>query len=268
MNAPMLAELAELKKGARAAWAAGDYPEIARRQLWEIGPKVVARAGVGREDDVLDVACGTGNCALRAAQAGANVVALDLTPELLDVGRRLATEAGLQVQWVQGDAEDLPFGDESFDVVLSSFGVMFAPRHGVTAGELARVLRPGGRMILTSWTPEGSMGAFFRTVGSYLPPPPPLAQPPGLWGTEDHVAKLFDGTGVELHFDRDQLEPPDLGTTDEAMDYFTGKFGPLIMARQITEAQGRWQELRGELAAFYERGEPAEYLITTGRKKA
>jgi SAM-dependent methyltransferase len=266
MNATELLEIAELKRGARLAWAAGDFPTIAQDQLWPVGARIVDLVDVRPGEDVLDVACGTGNAALRAAQAGGRVVGVDLTPELFDAGRRLAAEAGVQIEWVQGDAEDLPMPDAGFDVVLSTFGCMFAPRHAVTAGELARVLRPGGRMGLCSWTPEGSMGAFFAKIGSYLPPPSPLAEPPVLWGSEPHVEALFEGTGIELTFERDVVQPLRFESTQAALEYTTTKFGPLIMARRIAEASGRWPELRRELEGFHERGEPGEYLIVVGRK--
>ena len=267
MNATELAELARLKQGARAAWAAGDYPAIAKRQLWTVGPRIVQAVGVGPGDDVLDVACGTGNAALRAAERGASVVGVDLTPELLAEGRRLAAEDGLELDWVQGDAEELPFDDESFDVVLSAFGCMFAPRHAVTAGELARVLRPGGRLGITGWTPEGGMGTFFRTVGAYLPPPSPLAEPPTLWGSEPHVAQLFEGSGVELEFRRDVVAFEPFETSEDAVEFITTKFGPMIMARELAETAGRWPALHDELAALYDREEPLEYLVTLGRKE-
>ena len=267
MNTTELAELAKLKQGARATWAAGDFPAIAERQLWEVGPRIVAAVDVRPGEDVLDVACGTGNAALRAAQAGGAVVGLDLTPELFDTGRRLAAELDVVVDWVQGDAEDLPFEDESFDAVVSTFGCMFAPRHEVTAHELARVLRPGGRLGIASWTPDGGMGAFFRTVGPYLPPPSPLAQPPALWGSEDHVRSLFDGAGIELEFDRAVAPSPPFDSTDDAIEFITTKFGPMIMAKQLTETSGRWPELRAGLAELYERDEPMEYLVTVGRKE-
>jgi SAM-dependent methyltransferase len=266
MNATALAELAKLKQGARATWAAGDFPAIAQRQLWEVGPRIVQAVGVSPGDDVLDVACGTGNAAIRAAQAGGSVVGIDLTPELFDAGRRLAADAGVEIDWVHGDAEDLPFEDESFDVVISTFGCMFAPRHEVTAHELARVLRPGGRLGVTSWTPEGGMGAFFRTVGAYLPPPSPLAEPPALWGTEAHVEKLFEGTGIELEFERDVVTPERFESTDAAIEFSATKFGPMMMARELTEASGRWPDLRAEFAALYELDEPLDYLVALGRK--
>ncbi|HVN62383.1 MAG TPA: class I SAM-dependent methyltransferase [Gaiellaceae bacterium] len=267
MNAAALAELAKLKQGARSAWAAGDYPAIAQRQLWPVGSRIVEAAGVGPGEDVLDVACGTGNAALRAAQAGGTVIAVDLTPELFEAGRRLAAEAQVAIDWVQGDAEELPFEDESFDVVLSTFGCMFAPRHAVTAQELARVLRPGGRLGITSWTPEGGTGQLFRAVGKYLPTPSPLAEPPLLWGSEPYVEALFAGTGVELEFERDTVAQAPFDSTDEAIEFMATKFGPMIMARQLAETTGRWHELRSELVELYEREEPLEYLVTLGRKE-
>jgi SAM-dependent methyltransferase len=266
MNATALAELAKLKQGARATWAAGDFPAIAERQLWEVGPRIVQTVGVRPGEDVLDVACGSGNAALRAAQAGGRVVGVDLTPELFDAARRLAADAGVAIEWVQGDAEELPFEDESFDVVLSTFGCMFAPRHSVTAHELARVLRPGGRLGLTTWTPEGAVGTFSATIGPYLPPPSPLAEPPSLWGVETHVEGLFTGTGIKLDFERGVVTPEPFESTNAALEFVATKFGPMIMARQFTEASGRWPELRAELAALYDRDEPMEYLLVLGRK--
>jgi ubiquinone/menaquinone biosynthesis C-methylase UbiE len=265
-NTALLAELAKLKQGARATWAAGDFPAVARRELWDVGPRIVERTGVRPGDRVLDVACGTGNVALRAAQSGAQVVGVDLTPELFEAGRRLAAEYGVAVDWVQGDAEELPAGDATFDVVLSTFGCMFAPRHEVAAAEIARVLAPGGRIGICSWTPEGATGRMFRMLGAYMPPPSPLAQPPVLWGVEDHVRELFAGSGIELGFARETVTRRRFGSTAEAIEWYTTKFGPLVMAREMLEAAGRWEELKAELARFYEQDEPAEYLVVTGRK--
>jgi SAM-dependent methyltransferase len=265
-NAALLAELAQLKRGARATWAAGDFPAVARTQLWDVGERIVERVGPRAGERVLDVACGTGNAALRAAQRGADVVGVDLTPELFDAARDLADEYGVAVDWVQGDAEELPFADASFDVVLSTFGVMFAPRHAVAAAEIARVLRPGGRIGLCNWTPEGAIGRMFRRLGEYMPPPSPLAQPPALWGTEDHVRELFAGSGIELEFDRETVASPRFESTAVALEWLTTKFGPLVMARQMIEAAGRWDDLLADLAGFYEAGEPGEYLVVGGRR--
>ncbi|HEU0193726.1 MAG TPA: methyltransferase domain-containing protein [Gaiellales bacterium] len=261
-----MTDLARIKQGARATWAAGDFPTVARLTLWEVGPRIVAAVGIDPGDEVLDVACGTGNAAIRAAEAGARVTGVDLTPELFEAGRREAAGSGVALEWVQGDAEELPFEDESFDVVLSTFGCMFAPRHAVAAAEIARVLRPGGRLGITAWTPEGGMGSFFRTVGTYMPPPPPIAQPPALWGSEHHVRELFAGSDVYLEFRRDTVEQARFESTDEAIEYMATRFGPMMMAREMLTAAGRWDDLRADLVTLYERDEPLEYLVTLGRK--
>jgi SAM-dependent methyltransferase len=265
-----VSELEQMKNNTRATWASGDYATIAKHDLWELGERIVERAGVSPGEDVLDVACGTGNAAIRAADAGARVVGLDLTPELLDAGRHEAAEAGVEVEWLEGDAEALPFPDESFDVVLSVMGCMFAPRHDVTARELARVLRPGGRLALFGWTPEGPVGRFFKTLGAYMPPPPAFAMPPLLWGTEGHVRELFDGTGVELEFTRELSTNPSAtsdDSADERIEFYTTTFGPLMKLRESTEAQGRWPALRDDLTPLYENTEePGEYLVVLGTK--
>jgi SAM-dependent methyltransferase len=258
--------LDQMKQGARAMWAAGDYPAIAQRQLWPVGERVVRRAAVAPGEDVLDVACGTGNAALRAAQAGATVTGVDLTPELLAAGRELAERERVAIEYLEGDAEALPVEDERFDVVLSVFGCMFAPRHGVAAAELARVLRPGGRLCVTAWTPEGTVGELFRSLGAYLPPPPPVAQPPLLWGREDHVRDLFEGTGVELEFARETIAVPRFDTLDEEVEFATTKFGPMVMARRMLPPE-RWDALLAEQRRLLETQPPAaEYLVVTGRK--
>ncbi len=258
--------LAQIKQDARATWALGDFPEVARRQLWDVGARAVRRVGVGRGEDVLDVACGTGNAALRAALAGGRVTGVDLTPELFEAGRRLAAEAGVEIQWDEGDAEDLPYADESFDLVLSTFGVMFAPRHRVAATELARVLRPGGRLCVTAWTPEGLQGTFFRLMGEYTPPMPAIIEPPLGWGSEDHVREIFAGAGLTLEFDRESVP---LASTDGAaaeIEWASHNFGPLIMLRGMLEQQGRWEEARDRMKSLYAPAAACEYLVVTGRK--
>ena len=197
MNATELSDLARIKQGARATWAAGDFPAIARLTLWDIGPRIVEAAGVSPGDEVLDVGCGTGNAAIRAAQAGGHVTGVDLTPELFDAGRREAAAAGARLEWVQGDAEELPFTDESFDVVLSTFGAMFSPDHRRTAGQLLRVTKPGGRIGLANWTPDGFIGQLFKVIAKHVPPPAGLRSPI-LWGTEARLQELFGDSIVEL----------------------------------------------------------------------
>jgi len=259
--------LAEMKQHTRAMWAAGDFPEVARRGLWPVGERLVNHVGVSTGDDVLDVACGTGNAAIRAALAGARVVGVDLTPELFDAGRATAAEVGVGVEWVEGDAEDLPCAAGDFDVVLSTFGVMFAPRHQVAADEIVRVLRAGGRVGLCAWTPEGTQGEAFRAMGAHLPPGPEFAQPPLLWGTEDHVRKLFAGSGIEWQFRRETVEEElPFASGHEAVDWMAEAFGPLVSLRPMLEASGAWPGLRDQLAAIYDRREPPEYLVCLGRR--
>ena len=258
--------LVQAKLFARASWAAGDFATIARLYTWPVGEEVVRRVGVGRNEAVLDVACGTGNASIRAALAGGRVTGVDLTPELFDDARREAAGAGVEVEWVEGDAEDLPFPDASFDVVLSTFGVMFAPRHKVAAQELVRVLKPGGRFAITSWTPDGRTGQQFRMMGEYAPPPPPFAEPPLAWGVDEHVRELFSDTDVVLEFATLNVPLPDLGSADEAHDYLIDKWGPLIMMRPMLEAQGTWGEVLQRSKEMYAPGADAEYLLVTGRR--
>jgi SAM-dependent methyltransferase len=259
-------ELRRLKERTRAAWATGEYAAIAQRNTWEVGERIVRAVGVSAGEDVLDVACGTGNAAIRAAREGARVTGVDLTPELFEAGRAEAAAAGVEIEWVEGDAEALPFPDESFDVVVSVFGCMFAPRHDVTAAELARVLRPGGRLGVCAWTPDGSVGRTIQVTAKYLPPPPEFAQPPILWGSEEHVRELFAGTGVELELKRDRVQFAPFESAEDEVEFYTSKLGPAILARRLTEANGTWRSLRDDMAALHDpSGEVAEYLQILGR---
>src|SRR3954452_11124669 len=183
----------ELKGKHRAMWASGDYPSMVETFLTPLGPRLVEACAIGPGTRVLDVGAGTGNASIPAAELGASVVASDLTPELLEAGRR-RTE--LDLEWVEADAEALPFEDGAFDVVMSAIGVMFAPHHADAAAELVRVCEVGGTIGLLSWTPEGMLGAFFRAMAPFAPPPPAGAQPAPLWGSEAHVRGLF-GERVE-----------------------------------------------------------------------
>ncbi len=165
----------------------------------------MAAAGVrpGRTCWTWRRAAGTSQCC--AAQRGANVTGLDLTPELFDAARARAGCGRRRERWVEGDAEELPYPDGSFDRVLSAFGTMFAPRQEQAAAELVRVCRPGGTIAVAAWTPEGGNGQMFRTVSSHMPPPPPEVKPPTLWGAESHMRSLFEPHGVELEFERDKV---------------------------------------------------------------
>ncbi|HWQ23615.1 MAG TPA: class I SAM-dependent methyltransferase [Gaiellaceae bacterium] len=256
----------EFKQQQRAMWAAGDYASLSEL-IADVGERVVARVGVRPGMRVLDVACGTGNAALPAARAGARVTGLDLVPELLAAGRRQAEAEGLEVEWVEGDAEQLPFPDGSYDCVLSTFGHMFAPRHRRTADELARVCAPGGALGLCCWTPEGVTGDVFRAAAPYQPPPPEYASPPLLWGTEDYVRTMFpEAAGFEFERHSATIE---WDSVEGWADYFLERFGPLVMAQAMLG--DRFADLRRELVAAWEaRNEaddgrlvlPQEYLLS------
>jgi SAM-dependent methyltransferase len=172
-------------------WALGDYHRFAKELIWSFGPVLVEACGITPGQRVLDVAAGTGNVAIRAAEAGADVVALDITPESLAAGRREAESRGVELEWVEGDAQALPFGQDEFDVVTSSAGAMFAPDHQAVADEMVRVCRPGGTIGLITFVPAGLGAELFELFGRYAPPPAPGEQPPILWGDEAHVRELF-----------------------------------------------------------------------------
>lgn len=268
--------LAELKKTHRATWAAGDYPAVAER-IDKVPPRdLLDRIHVQPGEDVLDVATGTGNVALRAARSGASVVGLDLTPELFETAWQRMDEWNVAVDWVEGDAEELPFEDESFDAVLSVFGVQFAPRHQIVARELARVTRPGGRIGLVNWTPEGLIGELFKIMGRYMPAPPSYASPPPLWGSEPYVRSLFADTGVDLEFERG-YNPWRFDSAEEFVMFMETNYGPTLKARERLSAEGRWQECRDEILAMAERHNEAtdggllmhaEYMVAVGTKRS
>ena len=265
----------EVKARHRAMWASGDYPSMVETFLLPLGPRLVASCGIGPGMRVLDVAAGTGNAAVPAAERGATVTASDLTPELLQAGRRRAEAEGLELEWVEADAEQLLFDDESFDVVMSSIGAMFAPHHQDVADEVVRVCRPGGTVGLLSWTPEGMIGALFRTMAPFAPPPPPGAQPAPLWGREEHVHELF-GDRVEFRtLERAMLEITAFERPRDYGEHFTERYGPTIAARANAQRAGREAEFVEALNQFcdeWNRGTPdlarfeQEYLLAVGTR--
>lgn len=252
----MSIDVSGIKEGQRMMWTAGDYPDLART-IESVAELVVERAGAAAGQTLLDVATGSGNVAIPAALAGAQVTGLDLTPKLLEVARGRAASAGLDVTFVEGDAEELPFEEASFDRVTSCFGVIFAPRHDVAASQLVRVAKPGARIVFTAWTPEGLNGRMFKTVGSYMPAPPPELKSPVTWGEEAHVRELFADSGAELAFERHTVtfehESP-----AGWLDYNERVLGPTIMAKAALEPQGKWEQLRGELTKLYTDANEAE----------
>jgi ubiquinone/menaquinone biosynthesis C-methylase UbiE len=225
-----------LKAAHRAMWAMGDYDRFARATVWELGQVLVEASGITGGQRVLDVATGTGNVAIRAAMKGASVVASDLTPEHFADGRRGAAAAGVQIEWAEGDAEALPFDNGTFDVVTSCFGAMFAPNHQTVADELVRVCRPGGTIGLMNFTPEGIGGEFFALLAPFVPPPPPHALPPVLWGREDHVRALF-GTRVSTLNATRKTYVERAPSVEDYCRLFIESFGPLVAIRAGLEGQ-------------------------------
>jgi SAM-dependent methyltransferase len=240
----------DLKARHRAMWASGDYPSMVETFLLPLGPRLVEACGIDTGMRVLDVAAGTGNASIPAAERGARVTASDLTPELLEAGRRQAESNGLELDWVTADAEALPFEDGSFDVVMSSIGAMFAPHHQEVADELVRVCRPGGTIGMLNWTPEGMIGALFRTMGPFAPPPPPGAQPPPLWGSEDHVRELFGDRVDWRTLERDMLEITAFEHPHDYGEHFKARYGPTIAARANASKTGREAEFDEALDRF------------------
>jgi SAM-dependent methyltransferase len=196
MNAAAAVDFTVLKSRQQTAWASGDYAIIGTT-LQLVGEQLAEACDLRWDERVLDVAAGNGNATLAAARRGARVVSTDYVSGLLERGADRARAEGLQVQFQFADAEALPFENASFDAVLSTFGVMFAPDHERAASELARVTRSGGRIGLANWTPQGFIGQLFKTVGRQLPPPAGV-QPPALWGTESHLRELFGETAASI----------------------------------------------------------------------
>lgn len=248
------------------AWALGDYPRFARELIWNFGPILVEACDIGPGQRVLDVAAGTGNVAIRAAEAGADVVASDLEPAQLEAGR----EAAPEIEWVEADAAALPFGDGAFDVVTSSAGVIFAPDHQAAADELVRVCRPGGTIGLLTFTPEGSAGEFFELFAPYAPP---AEQPPILWGVEDHVRDLF-GDRLDLRLTRGTYVERVPGGPEAFVDFYKETFGPIVATYDSLDDERRAELDRAflEFARRWDEGGadaelPVEYLLIVGRRR-
>ena len=226
-------------------WAEGDYePLLHRFRLGEIGANLVKRVGVAAGMDVLDVATGTGSAALSAASTGARVWGLDVTPEMLERAEELGAAAGLDVTWVHGDAEALPFADASFDRVVSSLGVMFVANHQRAADELVRVCRPGGMIGLCSWTPESVPGLVGQTMASYVHRgrAPAAVVRPLCWGTVEYVTELFADSGAVLQFERVSV-PVELQSADAYIRILGEHSGPVVETKRLLAAQGRWENL-------------------------
>jgi SAM-dependent methyltransferase len=254
-------------------WSQGDYPSMAQR-LVPAAELVVARAQIASGDRVLDVACGTGNAALLAAQRGAQVSGIDIEPELLTIAGRRATEARVRVHWHRGDAEALDAADGEFDAVLSVFGVMYAAAQDTAAGELARVCAPYGRVVLASWTPGSFMPKLGGVLGPYLPPPPEGSAPPSRWGDEESLHALLADAGLSVEQSARETLAMTFGSRTEAAGFLIETAGHVVAERRRLQTEGRWADLQADvsvLVAEEDRGRSGspvlelEYLVTVAR---
>ena len=260
-------DLAAIKHKQQATWASGDYHMIGT-QIQIVSELLIEALDVHSTEHVLDVATGSGNAALAAARRGCEVVGIDYVPALLDRARRRRDAEGLDAQFVEGDAEALPFGDGQFDVVSSVFGAMFAPNQEQTAAELLRVTRSGGRIGLASWTPDGFIGQFFKTNGRHVPPPAGV-RPPPQWGTPERLEELFGSASSEIRSERRtytfRARTPELW-----IDQFRRWYGPTLKSFEAV-GDGGSQALESdlvELIGTFNRADdgtvvvPSEYLET------
>jgi ubiquinone/menaquinone biosynthesis C-methylase UbiE len=247
-----------VKQVQQKTWSAGDFAVVAKT-IVIVGENPCEAVDIVPGEQVLDVACGSGNTTIAAARrAWGGTVGVDYVPELLENGKQRAAAEGLDIEWVVGDAENLPFEDASFDVVLSTFGAMFAPNQPEAAAELLRVCRPGGRIGMANWTPDGLVGEMFATTVKHAPPPFKLT-PPVMWGTEDHVRELF-GDGIsDLRAERRSVRMRFL-SIDHNLEFFRTYFGPTKMAYERLDEAGRQAfeaDMRAMLARRNEAGERA-----------
>jgi len=261
-------DLDAVKQIQQKIWSEGDFAMVAGL-INIVGEELCKAAEILPGERVLDIACGSGNVTIPAARASwGNAVGLDYVPELLERARERAAAERLEIELVEGDAEDLPFDDASFDVVLSSFGVMFAPDQQKAADELLRICRPGGRIGLASWTPDGFVGDFFKTTAKHVPPPPGVA-PPILWGTEDHLRELL-GDGVSALRSERVTVREGFRSADHFIEYFRTYFGPTKVAFERVGDEGAGPleaDLREMLERWNTAGDralvaDAEYLRT------
>lgn len=266
-------DLDAVKSRQQATWASGDYSLVATR-IASIAEALVDIADLRAGWRVLDVATGSGNAAIAAARLGCQVTGLDYVPSLLERGRERAAAERLDIEFVEGDAEALPFADASFDAVVSVVGVMFAPDHARAAAELARVCRPGGRIALASWTPSSFVGAMFATVARHVPPPAGLASPM-LWGSQDHLDELL-GREVDWTTSEARTYSFRFRSPGDYVDFFRTHYGPTHKAfgaldeAEAAELERELSELAASRDRLAEEGAiaiPGEYLVSVGVRR-
>lgn len=273
MSQEQAVDLKQVTRAQQQIWSQGDFSRIGVIGQG-VAENLAEAANVRAGERVLDVACGAGNGAIAAARrTWEPTVGLDYVPALLERGRERAAAERLDVEYVEGDAQELPFEDESFDVVMSIFGAMFAPDHQRTADELLRVCRPGGRIAMANWTPGGLVGTVFRTVATHAPPPPGVAPPP-LWGTQEHLQELFGDRVSELNLTRRHLTMR-FRSPDHWLEFFRTWFGPAKVAFERVGPEGA-EALAGDLRELLEGANtdaetlvvPSEYLEVVAVKAA
>jgi ubiquinone/menaquinone biosynthesis C-methylase UbiE len=228
--------LSAIKDRQQKTWASGNYTRIGNT-LVIMGELLCEAVNVHADDKVLDIATGSGNTAISAARRFCEVTAIDYVPELIDYARKRAEVEGVEITFEVGDAEDLPYPDASFDVVLSTLGVMFAPDQEKAAKELLRVCRPGGKIGLANWTPDGFIGNMFRTHGKHVPPPPGI-KPPPLWGTEERLRELL-GEGISSLETTRRSYVFRYPSAEYFVEYFREYYGPTLRAFEALDASGR-----------------------------
>jgi SAM-dependent methyltransferase len=247
MSAPV-ADFAHLKSGMKFAWMAGDFGQIATYSS-QAAEDFVRGIGIPAKASVLDVACGTGNTAVPAARAGASVTGIDIATNLLSQARQRAAAENLDIHFEEGDAEDLPFPSASFDVVLSMFGAMFAPRPERVAAELLRVSKPGGVIAMANWTPEGFVGKTFQLMHKMLPSPPCLPAPV-LWGDEATVRERLSADASSLKLTRQKFWFHYPFSPRETVEFFRQYFGPTQVAFSRLDPAGQ-ATLASQLEALW-----------------
>ncbi len=244
----MTSEMEQLKTRLQATWASGDFGRIAAAYA-PGAAEFVDRLAVKPGNVVLDVACGTGNLAIPAAKRGADVIGLDIVPDLIEQARANAATEGVAAEFEIGDAESMPYEDGAFDVVMSMFGAMFTPRPIVVAAELKRVCKPGGFIAMANWTPAGFIGHMFRTTGKHVPPPASMPSPL-LWGDEETVRERF-GTGVaDLRMEPREIDFVLPFGPVETVEHFRNFYGPIRKAFEFLDADAQ-SALRRDLEELW-----------------
>jgi ubiquinone/menaquinone biosynthesis C-methylase UbiE len=241
-------EMEALKAKLKATWISGDFEQIAKSYR-SGAAEFVSRLEIKPGERILDVACGTGNLTIPAAQNGAKVTGVDIAPNLLEQGRGWAKAEGLAIQFDEGDAEELPYEDASFDTIVTMFGAMFAPRPDMTAAELARVCRPGGRIAMANWTPNGFIGQMFKTVGKHVPPAPGVPSPV-LWGDEATIRERLNGSVADIQLTRRLMTFNFPFSAPEVVEAFRHYYGPTYKAFGALDEKGQ-TALRQELEQLW-----------------